>query len=74
MAYNQQARVTTDMAFEAALRNAQTRSFHSFFDQHVVENDNGGFYAIDEGDYGALPMAIIDRISFTVPGRMSDDY
>lgn len=74
MAYDLQARVTTDMAFEAALKSAQMRSYHSYFDQHVIEDDDGGYFTIDEGDYNALPMKLIDRIAYTVPGGLADDY
>lgn len=58
----------------AALAFAERRAFHSYFDQHVIEDERGGFTAIDEGDYDALPMTLIDRVVHTVPGRMSDEY
>ena len=57
----------------AAIACAERRALHSFFDQHVLEDDEAGYIAIDEGDYGALPMAVIDRIVHTVPGAMNDD-
>ncbi|MCY1672608.1 hypothetical protein OVA07_16540 [Novosphingobium sp. SL115] len=47
---------------------------HSFFDQHVIKDDNGCFIAIDEGDYNALPQDLIDRIVHSVPGMMADDF
>ena len=34
----------------------------------------GRYVAIDEGDYDALPMTLIDRVVHTVPGRMSDEF
>ena len=49
-------------AYFAAVANAERRAMHSYFDQHVVEDDELGFLAIDEGDYGALGQAMIDRI------------
>ncbi len=58
----------------AALAFAERRAFHSYFDQHVIEDGEHGYVAIDEGDYDALPMTLIDRVVHTVPGRMSDDY
>ena len=58
----------------AALAFAERRAFHSYFDQHVIEDQHGGYVAIDEGDYDALPLALIDRVVHTVPGRMSDEY
>jgi hypothetical protein len=50
------------------------RAQHSFFDQHVIEDDEGSFVAIDEGDYNALPQDLIDRIVHSVPGMMADDF
>ncbi len=41
---------------------------------HVIENDDGSFSAIDEGDYNALPQDLIDRIVHSVPGMMADDF
>ncbi len=61
-------------AYLAALACAEGRALHSFFDQHVVEDEAGSYLAIDEGDYGALPMRIIDRIVHTIPGAMSDEW
>ncbi|API60169.1 hypothetical protein BSL82_13410 [Tardibacter chloracetimidivorans] len=61
-------------AYLAALAYAERRALHSFFDQHVIEDDTRGYIAIDEGDYGALPMALIDRVVHTVPGGMSDEF
>ena len=61
-------------AYLAALAFAERRAMHSFFDQHIVEDETGGYLAVDEGDYNALPMRIIDRIVHTVPGAMSDEW
>jgi len=58
----------------AAVAFAERRALHSFFDQHVIEDDAEGYIAIDEGDYDALPMTLIDRVVHTVPGRMSDEF
>lgn len=60
-------------AFTTAVANAQRRALHSFFDQHVIEED-GAYITIDEGDYDALPLSIIDRVVHTVPGAMTDEY
>jgi hypothetical protein len=62
------------LAFDDAVMNATRRAYHSFFDQHVIEEDDGGYITIDEGDYGALPMHMIDRIVHTVPGMMGDEF
>lgn len=74
MAYGTTQRITTEMAFEAALRRAEERAQHSFYDQHVIEENEGEYIAIDEGDYNALPAWMIDKVAFTVPGRMSDEF
>ena len=62
------------ISYDAALRAATIRAQHSFFDSHVIENDDGSFSAIDEGDYNALPQDLIDRIVHSVPGMMADDF
>ena len=62
------------ISYDAALRAATVRAQHSFFDQHVIEDAPGCYVAIDEGDYNALPMTLIDRVVHTVPGRMSDEF
>ncbi|KEQ53743.1 hypothetical protein [Sphingobium chlorophenolicum] len=61
-------------AYLAALAFAERRALHSFFDQHIIEEEDGRYVAIDEGDYDALPMRLIDRVVHTVPGRMSDEF
>jgi hypothetical protein len=58
----------------AALACAERRALHSFFDQHIIEEEDGRYITIDEGDYDALPMRIIDRVVYTVQGRMSDEF
>ena len=62
------------ISFDDAVRNATIRAQHSFFDQHVLEQDDGSYIAIDEGDYNALPMHLIDRIAHTVAGMMADEF
>lgn len=62
------------ISYDAAVRAATIRAQHSFFDQHVIEGEFGGFLAIDEGDYNALPKDLIDRIVHSVPGMMADDF
>ena len=61
-------------AYLAAVACAERRALHSFFDQHVLEDGEAGYITIDEGDYGALPMPMIDRIVYSVPGAMSDEF
>ena len=62
------------ISYDAAVRAATIRAQHSFFDSHVIENHDGSFSAIDEGDYDALPQDLIDRIVHSVPGMMADDF
>lgn len=62
------------ISYDSAVRAATIRAQHSFFDSHVIENDDGSFSAIDEGDYNALPQDLIDRIVHSVPGMMADDF
>ena len=61
-------------AFVAALDQAQARSFHSYFTQYILSDDEAGYIAVDEGDYGALPKALLERVIDTVPGRLSDEF
>lgn len=61
-------------AYLAAIRNAEIRARYSFFPQHVITDPELLYIAIDEGDYGDLPMTIIDRIVYTEPSRRSEDY
>ncbi len=61
-------------AFFAAVATAERRALHSYFDQHVIEDPENGYITIDEGDYDALPMTIIDRVVHSVPGGMSDEF
>ena len=62
------------IGYDAAVRIACVRAQHSFFDQHVIEDEFGHYRAIDEGDYNALPQDLIDSIVHTVPGMMADDF
>jgi len=61
-------------AFVAALDQAHARSYHSYFTQYVLIDGEAGYIAVDEGDYGALPKALLDRVIDTVPGRLSDEF
>lgn len=61
-------------AFVAALDQAHARSFHSYFTQYILTDDQNGYVTIDEGDYGALPKPMLDRVIDMVPGRLSDEF
>jgi hypothetical protein len=61
-------------AFVAALDQAHARSLHSYFTQYIVIDAEAGYIAVDEGDYGALPQGMLDRVIDAVPGRLSDEF
>jgi len=61
-------------AYLAALAKAERRAQASYFDQHIVEARPGEYLILDEGDYGMLPAALIDRIVHSLPGGRIDDY
>lgn len=58
----------------AALAVAERRALHSFFDQHIVEDHELGYFALDEGDYNALPAHLAARVVHTVHGAMLDEF
>jgi hypothetical protein len=61
-------------AFMAALDQAHARSYHSYFTQYVLVDENVGYVAVDEGDYNALPKAMLDRVIEAVPSKLSDEF
>ena len=58
----------------AALATAERRALHSFFDQHIVEDRELGYFALDEGDYNALPARLAARVVHTVHGALLDEF
>ena len=60
-------------AFTTALDQAHARSFHSYFTQYVLVDESAGYVAVDEGDYNALPQAMLDRVIEAVPSKLSDE-
>ncbi len=58
----------------AALAVAERRALHSFFDQHIVEDRELGYFALDEGDSNALPAHLAARVVHTVHGAMLDEF
>ena len=54
MAYFEPCTATSRSYFEA-LELAERRALHSYFDQHIVADEELGYVALDEGDYCALP-------------------
>jgi len=65
---------TNAHSYFEALAVAERRALHSFFDQHVVEDEDLGYFALDEGDYNALPAHLAGRVVHTVHGAMVDEY
>ena len=65
---------TDQAAFIAALDQAHIRSFHSYFTQYVLVDESAGYVAVDEGDYNALPQAMLDRVVEAVPSKLSDEF
>ena len=57
-----------------ALDTAERRALHSYFDQHIVEDRELGYFALDEGDYNALPDHLASRVVHTVHGAMLDEF
>ena len=60
-------------AYLAALDRAHARSYHSYFNQYVLTDDEAGFIAVDERDYGALAPRLYDRVIETVPSKLCDE-
>ncbi|WP_305097009.1 hypothetical protein [Croceibacterium aestuarii] len=73
MAYSMRCAVESRSYFEA-LETAEKRALHSFFDQHVIEDDELGYFALDEGDYNILPAHLAARVVHTVHGGMLDEF
>jgi hypothetical protein len=65
---------TEQAAFVAALDQAHARSFHSYFTQYILTDHERGYIAVDEGDYGALPAPMQDRVIDIVPSKLSDEF
>ena len=63
------------ITLDETIMRAERRSYHSFFDVHVVENDDGTYSVFEEVDYGTLlPSHLIDAIVYTADGKMSDEF
>ena len=73
MAYSAPCSASPRSYFEA-LELAERRALHSYFDQHIVEDKTLGYFALDEGDYNALPAHLTNRVVHTVRGGMLDEF
>jgi hypothetical protein len=67
-------RISTSDRYFDALAVAERRALHSFFDQHIIEDRELGYVALDEGDYNALPAHLAARVVHTIHGAMSDEF
>ena len=73
MASSTQLNSNSNRYFEA-LAIAERRALHSYFDQHIVEDRELGYFALDEGDYNALPHHLARRVVHTVHGALLDEF
>jgi len=67
-------RTSSSDRYFAALAVAERRALHSFFDQHIIEDNRLGYFALDEGDYNALPAHLAERVVHTVRGALLDEF
>lgn len=67
-------RQADEKALIVALNCANARSFHSYFNQYILTDFERGYIVIDEGDYGALPKQLMDRVVDSVPSKMHDEF
>ena len=61
-------------AYLDAHASAAMRARHSYFDQHIIREDDGRYWVADEGDYSPLSRRIYDRIVHSVDAGLSDEY
>lgn len=60
---------TAQPTYIAAFVHAATRALSSFYPQHIIRDEDGGFTAIGEGDYGERMSCIRGRIVHSVPAQ-----
>ena len=60
-------------AYLDAYERAASRAAHSYFDQHIIQDDDGRYWVADEGDYEPMMQHLIDRIVHTVDAGRSDE-
>ena len=61
-------------AFLKAHADATARARSSYFDQHIIREQDGRYWVADEGDYSPLLPRIYDRIVHTVDAGLSDEH
>lgn len=67
------AAVADNAAYLEAYARAAGRAAHSYFDQHIIQDNDGRYWVADEGDYEPLMQNLIDRIVHTVPASKLDE-
>lgn len=67
------AAVADNAAYLEAYARAADRAACSYFDQHIIQDNNGRYWVADEGDYEPLMQDLIDRIVHTVPAGRLDE-
>jgi hypothetical protein len=67
------AAVADNAAYLEAYARAAGRAAHSYFDQHIIQENDGRYWVADEGDYEPLMQDLIDRIVHTVPAGRLDE-
>src|SRR3546814_12265598 len=73
MAYPAPCSASPRSYFEA-LELAERRALHSYFDQHIVEDEELGSIALDEGDYVALPAHLAPHVVHTIHGAFMNAF
>jgi hypothetical protein len=67
--FSNDQRITSAMALDAAIMQAERRAFHTYFDTHVLEHE-GSYIVHEQADYGNPPAHIIDSIAYTAAGQL----
>lgn len=66
--------ILSSRSYFEALEAAEKRALQSFFDQHVIEDKELGYFALDEGDYNTMLAHLAARVVHTVHGGMLDEF
>ena len=67
------AAVADNAAYLDAYARAAARAAYSYFDQHIIQTDDGRYWVAGEGDYEPMMQDLIDRIVHTVDAGRSDE-
>lgn len=60
-------------AYMTAYVEARDRAAFSYFDQHIILDEDGRYWVADEGDYECLMQDLVDRIVHSVDAGRSDE-